>query len=1348
MMKYISNKVTKALGLIALTGLSGLMDAQTMNWSPAGPIYNAGRARNILVDMNDPSGSTIYCGSSSSGIFKTVDGGVNWAPLDDQGSIKNISYMAQGQNGIIYAATGEGFLRPGQKLKAQRGTGLYKLSGTTLVSVKDSNTVGAVINRIACSPVSANVIAVASNKGILISNDGGASFAAAPSVTPGTNGNFGMDVKFDNLGNLYCSIGNERGVLNNVNFSAVNSRVYRSDDPSLANFTVITPTSSILSDSNYGRIELAVAPSNNQIIYASCARKSNNSPNGASLQGLFVSYDRGSTWGLIVQGSPQLDPLSNGGTISSGDYAHIITVNPSNANQLFYGGYAFYIYQRTGGTDGSPVGNWVPVGSHLAPNTPFYLHENIHDIKIVNAGTSTKFYFVTDAGIYRSSDLANSSGVIPPSFQPFYKGLVTGQFNSVSIERYPLTQQSASTMVPVPGTQIIPFSGFIGGTGGNGLNYFSGTGQVVSQETNYLTGEVYNAELSKILPGAALLSTANGNLYRSTNVKTSDPTLVNYNLYTGALSKVSPAPIPVVVGDVTAGTPFKLWENYKNTVTGPDAVVFYNDTLRGQASMVGLATLTTQTTFTFQTARPNRTAQIDSIVIRTGTVSLPISGSAANVSTAFSGSDKQDISIKISNNFTPTNTISIPPITITGTAAAAGGVTLNPVTNLDDITITFSTAPFINKTTPSYPIGATGANITVPDPAAYYRVFATVFYKYKTGDTISIADNNISTINTTFKTVLTQSLNWAYGKTAQAYTLSATTPTAVTNPTYVLNPGNVTQSSPVFTVNPILTTTYNINTYGTYSVSGTPVVYTLAATTDPNVTGSTYTYVLNPGNVTLTAASNSTATVVFSVSPTANTSYTIIQSGSGTLTSTTFSTVNTSTYVLNPGNVSQSSPNFTVQVTAPTTYTIDGLSSNTAIGANTTKTVLLAAQTTSVFGSSIVPFAKNNPTIKVQTKLSARLAMIFNSSGVTNNNWAVVVSKAPLSLNDPLNFVRLSQSGCLTTKADGSPDSVQTITIPGRPILLEWSKSGTELYYATDDKKLYRVSYINQIMDFSPSSYSGKLSTDIFQYSSAGVGGVSSSTPNINSPYRTTLLGTFPNQITSISVSSDDASLLLTLDGGNLASYSSNNIKTANSTNINFQPKLGSGMTNVKTYCSLIENVDKKKVFIGTDNGIFYTSDITTASPTWANVNNNQLPNVQIFDIKQQTLNSGESYNSGQIYAATNGRGVWVNNAFNTPAYVGIDEIERKKTEKNISVFPNPTNGDVFIVFNSVQGENAIVNVMDINGRVVKTETLGKLDSGEVNYTMETASLSSGIYIVSINSSEGIKRVTKLIVTK
>ncbi len=1327
-------KLSRVLSLVALTAFSNVLEAQ-FNWGPAGPVYTAGRARNMVVDRNSPS--TLYVGSASSGVFRSNDAGANWVPIDDQGTVKNISYMAQAINNVIYVGTGEGFLRYGQKTRAQIGSGLYQLNGSQLSLVASSAITGTCINRIACSPVDASKIAIATNKGILISSDGGSSFTTAnlAAYTVTNDVTYGMDVKFDNTGVLYCSIGNERG---NAPFTNVSGRVFRSSDNTLSTFSNITPTNSILGDSNYGRIELAVSPTNNNIVYASCAKKNNSTPflassNSAGLKAFFVSYNGGSTWGLIHQGSAALDPLSNNANLATGDYAHVIVVNPLNPDMVLFGGYAAFAWTRNRnlGSDASPVGSWDEFGSRFAINTPFYLHENIHDIKAV-AGSPNKLYFITDAGIYRSIDMGLT-------FQPFYKGLVTGQFNSVSIERFPITTAPVST---VSGQAVTPYSGFIGGTGGNGLTYFSGTFSTVTQESSYIGGEVYNAEYSKILPDAAFFSTGNGNLYRTTNVKTAQPSIVNMNAYTGPLSRLTPGVSGFSNDNVNTGTPFRLWEYYGQRPTSPDSALFYNDSLRFQTSFASVADLVSRSTFTFSAARPNAVALIDSIVIRTGTVTIPVSGSE-NVSVPFTQADKKDITLKLTNGYVPSASVTV----LTGTSLSTTGpistsvnptVSLNAGTALDEISVTFSAPPYANKTQTSSAV----------DNSSYYRIFATVFYKYKAGDAVSVVDNNISTRTATYSTVLTKPLNWAYGS-YPSFEVAASN-SATPNGTYVLTPGNVSQSSPVFTVSPAISTSYTITQQLTFSISAKPVTHTIVA--DPTTGIPSPTFVLMPGNITQTTGT------FFVKSPATVTDFTITETGSNSVTAQTFSTIGTATYVLNPGAISQSDTLFVVTPTASTNYNMQGLSSNTLSGLNTTVTALRApVRTFSTVGNSAVSFAKNNQPVKIAMLRSARLALAIEDGGITGGANAIVVSKAPLSLNDPLNFVRVSQSGCLSDEPNGSPSQTLTIQYTGKPSVLEWSKNGTELYFAingpvtgsTTTSNLYRVSHITDIMDLSPASYSGKFYTDVFQYVNS-----SANSANINprSPYRTTLVGSFSKHITSISVSNDDNNVLVTLNGaqGGASSsvmYSSGNIKTASGNAVTWSAKAGGDLTaNAITYSSLIEKNDSKKVFVGTDDGLYYTSDITAG--TWSKVNNLQLPAVQIFDIEQQVMDHWDSYNSGEIYVATNGRGVWSSRALFVPYVVAIEEFQKPASAGNLNVYPNPSNGGVTVQFTGIDGEDAMVNIMDISGRLVLSENLGKLNQGEIEYRFDTKNLNSGVYIVNISSNSGVQRVTKLVVTK
>jgi len=450
--------------------------------------------------------------------------------------------------------------------------------------------------------------------------------------------------------------------------------------------------------------------------------------------------------------------------------------------------------------------------------------------------------------------------------------------------------------------------------------------------------------------------------------------------------------------------------------------------------------------------------------------------------------------------------------------------------------------------------------------------------------------------------------------------------------------------------------------------------------------------------------------------------------------------------------VTQSSPVFTVLV-APTssitTYTLTGLSSNTVSGVNTNTTSSLPSSPTfSTVGYALASVPGTNKPIKMANSTSARLAVAYGAN--------VYVSSSPLSLNNPLNMINVSSNRCLTTDALGNKLSgaSNTVAVTGSVTALEWSKSGTELYYATGDPLtgntfLYRVSYLDALLDSTSKSYSGKLHTNVFTFGTTLAPDGSKNNPRC--PYRTTLLGSFTKAITGISVTKNNLAIAVTFDDvtGTKVMYSTiADVRKCNSTNIALAAKNGTGLNVSKVYCSLMEQSDNKKVFLGTDLGVYYTADITAASPTWVDANNSQLPVIQVFDLKQQVMDSWNCYNSGVIYAATNGRGIFINKQFANPYYVSVEEKDAIKSENNLSLYPNPSNGSVFVTFNGIDGESAAISIMDINGRIVKKESLGKLSTGQLNYSFETNDLASGMYIVNINSDSGIKRVAKLVVTK
>jgi hypothetical protein len=365
---------------------------------------------------------------------------------------------------------------------------------------------------------------------------------------------------------------------------------------------------------------------------------------------------------------------------------------------------------------------------------------------------------------------------------------------------------------------------------------------------------------------------------------------------------------------------------------------------------------------------------------------------------------------------------------------------------------------------------------------------------------------------------------------------------------------------------------------------------------------------------------------------------------------------------------------------------------------------------------------------------------------------AVGVTGKVFVVKKPLNF-GITPDWVLVASGLSKDESNAASGFNGTVHTMAWSSDGNHLYVGTDGGSLFRISHLHGLIDSVGNAASLPAVDANFNGLNTTAGAV-----NPNTKLRCTRIGVFGAVITSISVNPKDTNAIIVTTGtySNPKVYYATNPTTHTVTSSlgAFTAKMGIGATGLiataPVYSSLIEYKDTKRVIVGTEYGVYGTSDITALNPIWVKENNNKLPNVPVFMLRQQINNSAACYNSGMIYAGTHGRGIWTCDNYYNQSVVGIEEIAAKDKTivSTIKLYPNPAKDFVNVTFNIEKSESLMFNVYDLKGSLVISKNLGKLPEGEQLMQIGTEDLISGTYIVSLNSSSAIVGTNRLVVIK
>jgi len=292
-----------------------------VSWRSVGP----SRGGRVLGVVGHPTDNlTFYQGSAGGGVWKTVDGGLNWRNVSDgffdTGSVGAVA-VARTDGNIVYVGMGEACIRG----NASHGDGVYRTDDGgrtwTHLGLEETRQIG----RVAVHPTNPDVAFVAAlgdawgpseDRGVFRTRDGGRTWEKVLYRDEDTGA---IDLVLDpsDPNTIYASLLELRRFPWGFRSAGPGTGLFKSTDGG-DTWTELTDNPG-LPEGLKGRIGIAVSPANPDRVWAII---------DATLgeKGLFRSDDAGATWNRVNE---------NADLLQRPWYYHHVTADPADENTVF-----------------------------------------------------------------------------------------------------------------------------------------------------------------------------------------------------------------------------------------------------------------------------------------------------------------------------------------------------------------------------------------------------------------------------------------------------------------------------------------------------------------------------------------------------------------------------------------------------------------------------------------------------------------------------------------------------------------------------------------------------------------------------------------------------------------------------------------------------------------------------------------------------------------------------------------------------------------------------------------------------------------------------------------------------
>ncbi|MCD4772082.1 MAG: T9SS type A sorting domain-containing protein [Bacteroidales bacterium] len=420
-----------------------------------------GRTRTIMYDPNIPNGNKVWAGAVTGGLWYNNDitnANSAWVTVDDfwgSISISKITYDPANPQ-IFYAGTGE-VQTAYTNYRESSGVGMGVWRSTnggdtwehmesiedfkyiTDIAIREEDGNSVIYLGVASGYYHGQNQQSAPSDGLYRSTDNGDSWdQVLPDITGETEPYATSNIKIGADGRIYV------GTIQNIEAKGGATILY-SDDGTAGSWTVFEDYREII-ENHYeynlaGRVILACAPSDENIVYAFLAAGKNTGFNRYFGRYILKSVNKGETW--VEIGKPD-----EGDWASLAWHALIGVVDPNDPNKLFAGG--LDVWKTTNaGNIWNHLSDWALMYYGGGDD---YVHADQHDY-IYKSGSSDEMVFATDGGIFYTNNSSSSS----PVFQERNKS-----FNSLQFYTCDITS--------IPGEEK-----YVGGLQDNGTLYYTGS---------------------------------------------------------------------------------------------------------------------------------------------------------------------------------------------------------------------------------------------------------------------------------------------------------------------------------------------------------------------------------------------------------------------------------------------------------------------------------------------------------------------------------------------------------------------------------------------------------------------------------------------------------------------------------------------------------------------------------------------------------------------------------------------------------------------------------------------------------------------------------------------------------